>query len=148
MKIKKLEILLKVVWVGLTLFTIYIFSWLTFINLSFGNISTEKYNIWNSFVPNVLTFGILIIYTKELIIGYRPKSKSLNLKSLLFFLIVIIILSLIQISEFEILIKHFESDYWQIILSLTIILSSYLGILMNRILKIKKLNKKTAHNTV
>ncbi|MCI2230027.1 hypothetical protein MC378_12685 [Polaribacter sp. MSW13] len=118
-------------------------------NLSFGNIIAGKNNIWNSLIPSILTFGVLIIYTKEIIIGYKPKSKSWNLKSLLFFLILVITLSVTQISEFDILFEHFESDYWQIILSLIIILSSYLGILINRILKIKNLNnKKTAHNTV
>jgi hypothetical protein len=153
MKNRKSEILLKLMWIGLILFTIYVFGWLTFIYLTFGNIVTEKYNIWNLLIPNILTIGLLIFYAKELLIGYKPKSKSWNLKSFLFFLVLIVILTLIQISQFELLFADLKSKSWQIVLSLIIVLTSYVGIIMNRILKImepknKNGNKITAHNIV
>ena len=149
----KLEILLKLLWIGLTLFTIYIFGWLTFIYLTFGNIGTDKYNTWNLLIPNILTIGLLILYTKEILIGYNQNSKSRNLKSLLIFSVLIIILILIQIQQFELLFDDLKSEPWQIILSLIIILTSYVGIIMNRILKIKELKIKnrtkiTAHNNL
>ena len=153
MKNSKSEILLKLMWIGLILFTIYVFGWLTFIYLTFGNIVTEKYNIWNLLIPNILTIGLLIFYSKELLIGYKPKSKSRNLKSFLIFSVLIIILTLIQVPQFELLFADLKSESWQIVLSLIIVLTSYVGIIMNRVLKIvepknKNRNKITAHNTV
>ena len=138
-------------WIGLILFTIYVFGWLTFVHLTFGNIVTEKYNIWNLLIPNILTIGLLIVYTKELLIGYKPKSKSRNSKSLIIFSVLIIMLTLVQIPQFESLFDDLKSESWQIILSLVIVLTSYIGIIINRILKIKELknkNKITAHNNV
>jgi hypothetical protein len=153
MKNSKSEILLKLIWIGLILFTIYIFGWFTFICLTFGNILTEKFNIWNLLIPNILSIGVLIFYTKEILNGYKPKSKNRNLKSLMVFSILIIILILIQIPQFELLFTGLKSEFWQIILSLIIVIASYLGLIMNRILKIKELNtenlnKTTTHNTV
>ena len=137
MEKNKLEILFKLLWVGLTLFTIYIFGWLTFIYLTFGNIGTDKYNTWNLLIPNILTIGLLIFYSKEVLIGYKPKSTAQNLKSLLISSTLIIILTIIQIPQFKLLFDSPKSESWQIILSLIIILTSYIGIITNRILIIK-----------
>lgn len=139
MENNKLEILLKLLWVGLTLFTIYIFGWLTFIYLTFGNIETDQYSSWNLLIPNILTIGLLIFYAKEILIGYKPKSIARNLKSLLIFSTLIIILTIIQIPQFKLLFNDLKSEPWQIILSLIIVLTSYVGIIVNRILKIKEL---------
>ena len=153
MENRNLEILFKILWIGLILFTIYIFGWLTFGYLTFGNLIKEKYGFWNLLLPNIFTIGLLIFYTKELLFGYNPKSKNRNLKSLLVFLLLITFLTFVQIPQFELLFADLESEYWQIVLSLVIVLTSYVGIIINRILKIKELknksqNKKTAHNTV
>ncbi len=142
MKNRKSEILFKLLWVGLTLFTIYIFGWLTFIYLTFGNIETDQYSSWNLLIPNILTIGLLIFYAKEILIGYKPKSTARNLKSLLIFSTLIIILTIIQIPLFELLFDSPKSESWQIILSLIIILTCYVGIITNRILRIKKLKNK------
>ncbi|MEO1486774.1 MAG: hypothetical protein AAFU57_13575 [Bacteroidota bacterium] len=147
----KPEILLKLFWIGLTLTTIYIFGWLTFGYLTFGNLFKEKYGFWNLLLPNILTVGLLIIYTKEILVGYQSKSTNRNLKSLLIFSVLIIILTLLQIPQFELLFTDLKSKPWQIVLSLIIILTSYVGIIINRILKIKELKnenrtKITAHN--
>ena len=139
MKNRKSEILFKLLWIGLTLFTIYIFGWLAFIYLTFGNIGTDKYNTWNLLIPNILTIGLLIFYSKEVLIGYKPKSTAQNLKSLLISSTLIIILTIIQIPQFELLFDSPKSESWQIILSLIIVLTSYVGIITNRILKIKEL---------
>ncbi len=153
MKNLNLEILLKILWIGLMLFTIYIFGWLTFVYLTFGNLFKEKYGFWNLLLPNIFTIGLLIFYTKEFLIGYKTKSKNRNLKSLLIFLTLIAILTFVQIPQFQLLFEDLKSEYWQIIISLIIVLTSYVGIIMNRILKIKELKnenrtKITAHNNV
>lgn len=153
MENSKSEILLKLIWIGLTLFTIYIFGWLTFGYLTFGNLFKEKYGFWNLLLPNIFTIGILIFYTKEILIGYKPKTKNRNLKSLLIFSVLITMLTFVQIPQFELLFEDLKSEYWQITISLIIVLTSYVGIITNRILKIielknKNRNKKTAHNTV
>ena len=149
MENRNIEIIFKILWIGLILFTIYIFSWLTFVDLTFGNLFKEKYGFWNLLLPNILTIGLLIFYTKELLIGYNPKSKSRNLKSLLIFSTLITILTFVQIPQFELLFTDLKSEYWQIIISLIIVLTSFVGIIMNRILKLTEpKNKITAHNTV
>lgn len=142
MENNKLEILFKLLWIGLTLFTIYIFGWLAFIYLTFGNIETDQYSSWNLLIPNILTIGLLIFYAKEILIGYKPKSIARNLKSLLIFSTLIIILTIIQIPQFELLFDSPKSESWEIILSLIIILTCYVGIITNRILKIKELKKQ------
>lgn len=139
MKTFNLEFLLKAIWIVSILVTIYIFSWITFLNFTFGNIVTTKYTIWNLILPNIFTLGILIIYTKEILMGYNPKSKSRNLKSFVFFTTLILILTLIQIPQFELIFDENNSKYWQLVLSLIIVLTSYIGIILNRILKIKGL---------
>lgn len=139
MKTFNLEFLLKAIWIVSILVTIYIFSWITFLNFTFGNIVTTKYTIWNLILPNIFTLGILIIYTKEILIGYNPKSKSRNLKSFVFFTTLILILTLIQIPQFELIFDENNLKYWQLVLSLIIVLTSYIGIILNRILKIKGL---------
>ncbi|SHJ27905.1 hypothetical protein [Aquimarina spongiae] len=137
MKNNKLQITFKLLWLGITLFTIYMLGWLTFILFWLGNIFNEKYDFWNLLLPNILTIGILIIYTKEILFGYRPKSSNWNLKSLLVFSILIIILTIVQISQFEVLFDNPKSKSWQITLSLITILTAYVGILLNRTLRVK-----------
>lgn len=149
----KPEILLKLLWIGLTLLTIYFFGWLTFMFLTFGNIGTDKYNTWNLLIPNIMAIGLLLIYTKEILVGYKPKSKSRNWKSLLIFSVIIVVLTLIQIPQFELLFDDPKSEPWQIVLPLVMILTSYIGIMTNRILRVKELKnnrekKITAHNNV
>ncbi|REG88559.1 hypothetical protein [Flavobacterium aquicola] len=139
MKTINLEFSLKAIWIVFILITIYIFSWITFLNFTFGNIVTSKYTIWNLIIPNIFTLGILLIYTKEILMGYNPKSKSRNLKSFVFFTTLILILTLIQIPQFELIFDENSSKYWQIVLALIIVLTSYFGIILNRILKIKGL---------
>ena len=133
MKNPSLEILLKILWIGMILFTIYIFGWLTFGYLTFGNLFKEKYGFWNLLLPNIFTIGLLIFYTKELLFGYKPNSNNRNLKSLLIFLTLITILTFVQIPQFELLFEDLKSEYWQIIISLIIVLTSYVGIITNRI---------------
>lgn len=145
MENSKPEILLKLIWIGLILFTIYILGWVTFAYLTFGNLFKEKYGFWNLLLPNIFTIGILIFYTKEILLGYHPKSKNRNVKSLSIFLLLITILILVQIPQFELLFEDSKSEYWQITIALIIVLSSYLGIITNRILKIIEL-RKTSQN--
>ena len=139
MKFNKSEILFKIIWVVLILITIYTFSWLTFIFYTFGNIATENFTLWNLIVPNILTIGIIILYSKELLTGYKTESKRRNLASLFLFSTVIIILNFLQHSEFQFIIKQSKSEYYQTILCLIVILTSYVGIILNRIIKFKEL---------
>lgn len=139
MKFYKSEILFKIIWIVLILITIYTFSWLTFIFYTFGNIETENFTLWNQIVPNILTIGIIILYSKELLTGYKTESKRRNFTSLFLFTTLIIILSLLQHSQFEFILEQSKSEYYQTILCLIVILSSYVGIILNRIIKFKEL---------
>ena len=139
MKINKSETFFKTIWFVCLLITIYTFGWLTFLFYTFGNIGEEKFTFGNLIIPNIFTIAILIIYTKELLIGYSPKSKVKNKKSLFLALLLIVGLTITQIPLFEFLLDANELEYWQIIVTLIIILTSYSGLIMNRILKIKEL---------
>ncbi|GAA3592438.1 hypothetical protein GCM10022396_07170 [Flavivirga amylovorans] len=62
-------------------------------------------------------------------------------------------MTVIQIPQFELLFDDLKSEPWQFILSLVIVLTSYVGIIINRIMELKELknrkrNKITAHNNV
>ncbi|CAL2101373.1 conserved membrane protein of unknown function [Tenacibaculum sp. 190130A14a] len=139
MKIDKLEVPLKILWIGLTLYSIYIFSWLTFGFLTFGNLFKEKYTIWNLLLPNIITIGIVIFHAKEIVLGYKPVSYRKNIISLIFFSIVILILVDLQALQFKFLFEKSTVENWEISITLIMILASYIGIIMNRILKMKKL---------
>ena len=137
-----MEILFKSIWIGLLLITIYVFSWLTFGEFMFGNFGTGNFTLWKFIIPNILTYGILIIYTKEFLFGYKPKSKNWNIISFILSSILIAVLVIVQFPQFEFLFEDFSSEYWQIILSLIVILTSYVGIILNRILKFNKLESE------
>ena len=119
----KIEILIKVIWIGLFLNTVYVFAWMTFGQFMLGNIGTEKFTSWN-LVANIFTIAILFVYAKEFLFGYESKSEIRNIKSFLLFTTLIIALTLIQFPQFEVLFNDSKSQYWQIILSLLIILTS------------------------
>ena len=72
----KLEIFFKTIWIGLLLITIYVFSWLTFGEFIFKEFGTGNFTLWKFIIPNILTYGILFFYTKELLFGYKPKTKN------------------------------------------------------------------------
>lgn len=142
METNKYEILFKVLWIVLVLTTFCVLGWMTFGYLTIGNIFSKKFTTFNFLIPNILTIILLIIYTEELLIGYRPQSKNRNLISLLFFFILIITLIFFQVSQFDLILDELIWESWFIILPLTIVSTSYLGILLNRILEIKSFSRK------
>ncbi|WP_299106999.1 hypothetical protein [uncultured Tenacibaculum sp.] len=142
MKIDKLEIPLKILWIGSTIFSVYIFSWFTFFT-TFGILFKETNSIFNVLLPNIVSIGIVMLHTKEIVIGYRPASYRKNLISLSIFSVIILVLILLQIPQFEFLFGDSTYKYWEITITYMVILASYLGIIMNRILKMKELNKSS-----
>ncbi|WP_299162066.1 hypothetical protein [uncultured Tenacibaculum sp.] len=138
MKINLLEIFLKLIWLAGTIFTIFILGSITFILLTFGNIGEEKYNFWNLTLPHILTIGILLAYTKEILKGYKPKSARHNLISLIIFSVLIITIVWALSKEFKLIFKGDIMDYWAIFFSYTIIFTTYIGIIVNRIQILKR----------
>ena len=133
---------LKILWIALILFSIYVFGWTTFIYLIFGNGTGEKQGFWNLVAPNILTVGLLIIYLKELLVGYKAQTKNGNLKSLGLLTVIVVVLIAVQKLQLDSLFDDIKSESWQITISLIVILTSYIGLLANRILKIKELRFK------
>jgi len=84
-----LGVLLKTIWIGLALVTIYCLFMITFTYMLFESLISKQFNIWNLLIPNLISIGIIFIYTKELLIGYNPTSKKKNLKSLIIFYLLI-----------------------------------------------------------
>lgn len=143
MKIDKLEIPLKILWVGIALWSLYIFSGLTFLLFILSDTFKETNSILNVLLPNIVSLGIVMLHTKEIVIGYKPASYRKNLISLSIFSIIILILILLQIPQFEFLFGDSTYKYWEITITYMVILASYLGIIMNRMLKMKELNKSS-----
>jgi hypothetical protein len=136
----KLEIFFKTIWIGLLLITIYVFSWLTFGEFIFKEFGTGNFTLWKFIIPNILTYGILFFYTKELLFGYKPKTKNQNIISFILFSTLITILFILQSPQFEFLFNDYNSEFWQVVLSLIVILTSYVGLIMNRVLMFNKIN--------
>ncbi|WP_420552833.1 hypothetical protein [Tenacibaculum aiptasiae] len=138
MKINKLEILLKLIWVAGTVFTIFILGSITFVLLTLGNIGEEKYNFWNLTLPHILTIAILLLHTKEILKGYKPKSAKHNLISLITFSVLIITIVWILGKEFKVIFRDDILDHWEVFFSYLIIFTAYIGIIVNRIQTLKK----------
>lgn len=84
-----------------------------------------------------------MLHVREIILGYKTISYRKNLISLSIFSIIILVLILLQIPQFEFLFSDSIYIYWGITITYMVILASYLGIIMNRVLKIKELNKSS-----
>ena len=135
-----MNLIFKIAWVLILCVSIYFFGWLTFMFYVLDDFGENKYSIFNLVIPNFLTIIILFIYTKELLFGYHARSKGRNIKSLLIILFVILFLAIVQFSQFEFMTKDLELTNIITTLVWITIFTSYVGVLLNRILSIKSLN--------
>lgn len=134
-----LIIFIKLLWIIAALFAIYIFSWLNFIyNFLFNDLFRSHFLVF--ILSNLATVSILFIYSKELLLGYNTPSYKSNLKWLIIFTLLIIILIFLQYKIFLMLFLDFRT--WQSSISILIILTSYIGIVLNRFFKLKELTKE------
>lgn len=138
MKNNYFEIVFKVTWVILLLNTLYMWGWWTFLKYAFKDILENDFWILNLIIPNILTIGILLIYTKELLVGYKPKSKVKNKKSLFLFLSLVSILIIVQFPQFALILDKPELINIEIILTLIITFMAYFGIVGNRVMKLNQ----------
>ena len=137
MSTRTFELIFKIIWVIALLVAVYIFCWFTFFLFTIGNIGSNSFTIANLIIPNLLTILLLFLYTKELLIGYRPKSKSVNLKSFALLFILISTITIFQLPQFEFLYKAFETHEWQIIFTFILTLTSYIGLIANRVFRFR-----------
>lgn len=123
----------KVIWMVLALLTVYTIAWLTFLDYILDDLFKGKYSRQYLLISNLITLWLLLIYTKEILYGYNPKSNKINKISLSIYLLVIVFLILIQYSQFKNLYDYSEVNNYLIVFSLITILTSYYGIIINRL---------------
>lgn len=132
-----LETILKILWVVGVLFSIYVLAWLVFFSFELlGSYSRIELTFLNYILPNIVNVILLIVYTRELIIGYRPVSQQRNLMSLAFLVVVVVLLIVVQLDDFKWYIES-ASDDFAIVIPLLMIATSMVGLLSNRAMNIK-----------
>lgn len=136
-----MNIIFKIIWLILITVCVYFYGWLTFAFYILDDFGENQFSIFNLILPNLLTLVVLLIYTKEFLFGYHPKSNTQNGISLVVMIVLILFLTFIQFSQFEFLFRGEELSNFIFILVMATILTSYIGILLNRVLVVKSLNK-------
>ncbi|CAM1340297.1 membrane hypothetical protein [Tenacibaculum amylolyticum] len=131
---KTLPILFKLLWLAIYLIILYIGSFYT---LLFYFLNKEN-TFWNLILPNITTIVLLTIYTKEILIGYRPKSKKHIKLSLIIYIVIVLLLLIIQYNQYSFFLENEqEIHYSEIALTWAVIFTSYIGLIMNRIQKLR-----------
>jgi len=126
--------ILKILWIATLLCALYYYGWVLFYEIVLKT-DNGQYSFWN-LVAGFLNLSLLVIYSREMLLGYQPISKNRNQNSLLFFLILVVFLVIIQIKLNVSLFADLSSQPWQFTFPFVIILTSYFGIILNRISKI------------
>lgn len=131
---KTLPILFKLGWIAIYLIILYLGSFYT---LLFYLLNKEN-TFWNLILPNITTIILLTIYTKEIFIGYRPKSKKHIKLSLIRYIVIVLLLLIIQYNQYSFFLENEqEIHYWEIALIWAVIFTSYVGLIINRIQKLR-----------
>lgn len=129
---KQISFLFILIWLFSLIVTLYTLLSFTFIAgfISFFKITGEV------IFSNVITCILLLIYSKELCFGYHSNSKKQNVLSLLFYGFLITAVLLLQYPFLFSLIGDFQMNPWEVSISVILIITTYLGLLINRMLKI------------
>jgi len=126
--------LFKIGWVILLLFSLCVFAWEVFITyITHGLFDPDEQNLtWSGFIiPNTLSAVLLIVYTKELLIGYTPIRAKRNTISLGVLLVAVTIILLSQ-QEFYTKILLDPKTTAPLVFPIVLILTSFLGLILNR----------------
>ena len=135
-----MSLFFKVIWIILTLVTIVILFWNTILFSTIGNLKTENYNFWNLVLPNLISLFLLLKYSKDVLSGYQPTSNRLNLIWLVILAILVPFQIWVQQPQFDVTPYNFDLTYWPIIVAQGVILTSYIGLILNRVLWLKIAN--------
>ena len=133
--------LLKLMWTVALIWSLYIFFWILF--FSFLTQSPDGIQMtWLSFIlPNLINVIFLLLYTRELIFGYRIKQLQSTVRSL----ILLIICSLyILTTQFDFYFYIVDHEDWTLNVPLVLILSSMIGLIVHRLISLRGILDKTS----
>jgi len=131
----------KIGWGLCLLFSLYILFWMVFMSFltqSLDNDKGENLTWINFIIPNIASLILLGLYTKEILVGYKPKTRNRNLVSLAIVLIVSIGILITQVEFYKWLIEGSGKE-WFIIIPIVLIVTSIIGLIFHRIDKMKEI---------
>lgn len=137
---KSIGNLFKIAWIMALLPSLYYFGLMVFFDFVVDDIfSNQKdvFNFWNFILPNIISIVLLLIYTKELLYGYTPKTRRANLESLGIFSLLIFTL-LIVLNEYYKEIISATGEFIGMTIPTIMIFTAYLGIFLNRLSRVIK----------
>ena len=137
--------LLKLMWTVALIWSLYIFFWILF--FSFLTQSPDGIQMtWLSFIlPNLINVIFLLLYTRELIFGYRIKQLQSTIRSLVLLIICSLYILTTQIDLYFYIVDH---EDWTLNVPLVLILSSMIGLIVHRLINlIGILDKASTVNT-
>lgn len=127
----------KSIWLLILLISLYTVIKIS-IALFFVEICLDNdFKFFNLIIPNLISCCLLVIYTYEIMLGYKSISKQRNYKSLVIYSLIIIMITLFQFHQFEYVINDINLENWCFIITCIAVITSYIGLLLNRILSIK-----------
>ena len=137
--------LLKLMWTVALIWSLYIFFWILF--FSFLTQSPDGIQMtWLSFIlPNLINVIFLLLYTRELIFGYRIKQLQSTIRSLVLLIICSLYILTTQIDLYFYIVDH---EDWTLNVPLVLILSSMIGLIVQRLINLRGiLDKASTVNT-
>ena len=133
--------LLKLMWTVALIWSLYIFFWILF--FSFLTQSPDGIQMtWLSFIlPNLINVIFLLLYTRELIFGYRFKQLQSTVRSLVLLIICSLYILTTQIDLYFYIVDH---EDWTLNVPLVLILSSMIGLIVHRLTSLRGILDKTS----
>lgn len=142
--IVQIELAFKIVWIFALLFSLYGFGWvvfLSFVSQDIFNVDSNKLTWMNFIVPNAISVILLLVYSKELIMGYNQKSNSKSIKSLIVLSGCILYIGTTQLNFYIWIIEDSTED-WFVVIPIIMIVTSMVGLFIHRITNSELSNPK------
>lgn len=133
-----IESIFKIGWVVGLIYSLYMYSWMIFLSFLTQDLISEntKDLTWVNFIlPNFLSIALLLLYTKELLMGYKPLNRKKNKISLTAIVLIGIAIIVSQHEFYFWIIESSEKELW-LLIPVILILVSIIGLTINRIFKL------------
>jgi len=110
----------------------YILFWVVFGAFIIQDSEEHILTFWNLVLPNLLAFSLIILFTKEWFIGYRPKNTAKNLFTLV---LVVLVGIYILITQFDLYVGFVNNSEWFFpgVIPVVFVLISFIGLLVHRV---------------
>jgi len=133
-----IESIFKIGWVVGLIYSLYMYSWMIFLSFLTQDLINEnaKDLTWVNFIlPNFLSIALLLLYTKELLMGYKSSNRKKNKISLTAIVLIGIAIIISQHEFYFWIIESSEKELW-LLIPVILILVSIIGLTINRIFKL------------